>query len=405
MTAPPPGPRLIFVNRYYWPEEPATAQLLTDLAEGLAAAGRRVTVIASRRGAALPARENRRGVDIVRVASTRSGRSLAARAFDYLTFGLAARQILAALVTPGDQLVVMTDPPVLATIGAARARRAGAQVIHWLQDVHPEISLVLSGSRLLAAASAPWRRRRDAAWRAAAGCVAISGDMAGLVARHGVPPERIHVIRNWAPGALAPVPAEQNPLREAWGLRDRVAVVYSGNLGRVHILEPVLGAAAALADDPSILFLFVGDGPQRAALQAAVRVRQLPNVRFLPSQPRARLAESLSAADIHLVTLRPGCERLVFPSKVYGIAAVGRPVVYVGPVDCELGATVRAGGFGLTLPSTDVGSLAAALRGLAADRARRQAMGAAALRWSQETGGFPAARDAWHTLLGSISNG
>ncbi len=402
MTDPQRESRLVFVNRSYWPDEPATAQLLTDLAEGLAAAGRRVMVITSRRRrGAPPAREIRGGVDIVRVASTRAGRSVAARAVDYLTFALAARRALAAEIGPGDRVVALTDPPVLATIATARARRAGASVIHWIQDIHPEIGLVLSGSRLLAVASAPWVRRRDAAWRRAAACVAISADMAGFVAARGVTPERIRVIPNWAPAAESPgpVPAAENPLLDAWQLRGRFVVAYSGNLGRVHTLAPVLAAAAELRGDTGIVFLFIGDGPQRPALEAAARARGLGNVRFLAPQPRAGLAASLSAADLHLVTLRPGCERLVFPSKLYGIATVGRPLIYVGPVDCEMAATVRTGGFGLTLPPSDGAGLAAAIRALAADAPRRRQLADAALRWSRESGGLPAALAAWRALL------
>ena len=177
-------------------------------------------------------------------------------------------------------------------------------------------------------------------------------------------------------------------------------VAYSGNLGRVHALEPLLAAAAILRDEPNVLFLFVGDGPQRPALEAAAAARHLDNVRFLPPQPRAQLAASLSAADLHLVTLRPGCERLVFPSKLYGIAAVGRPVIFVGPVDCEMAATVRDGGFGVVVPPSDAGAIAGAIRRLAADAAGRRRLGDAARTWSRQTGGLSAALAAWRPLLG-----
>ncbi len=403
MTSDPPRPRVVFVNRYYWPDELATAQLLTDLAEGLAAHGGQVVVIASHDGTAgMPDRETRHGVEIVRVRSTRWGRrGLAAKAADYVTFALAARRALRARVRPGDWLVAMTDPPALAPIAASVARRANARLVHWLQDIHPEISLALSGSRLLAALSGPWMRWRDAAWRSAHTCVAISRDMAGLVGERGISPEHRRVIPNWAPGgdALAPVPADQNPLRQEWGLAGKFVVAYSGNLGRVHALEPVLAAAAQLRDEPGLMFLFVGDGPRRAALENEARKLNLTNVRFLPPQPRVRLAESLSAGDVHLVTLRPGCERCVFPSKLYGILAVARPILFVGPPACELAEAVRRTGAGLTVDINEPQALAASLRELRANAGRRDAMAQAAARWARATGGLPAALDAWMELL------
>ena len=186
MISDPARPRVVFVNRFYWPDELATAQLLTDLAEGLAAHGGQVVVITSHDGtASMPDREARHGVEIVRVRSTRWGhRGMAAKAADYLTFALAGRRALRAWVRPGDWLVAMTDPPSLAPIAASVARRANARLVHWLQDIHPEISLALSDSRLLAALSGPWMRWRDAAWRSAHASVAISRDMAGLYDRY-----------------------------------------------------------------------------------------------------------------------------------------------------------------------------------------------------------------------------
>ena len=405
MISDPARPRVVFVNRLYWPDELATAQLLTDLAEGLAAHGGQVVVITSHDGtASMPDREARHGVEIVRVRSTRWGhRGMAAKAADYLTFALAGRRALRAWVRPGDWLVAMTDPPSLAPIAASVARRANARLVHWLQDIHPEISLALSDSRLLAALSGPWMRWRDAAWRSAYACVAISRDMAGLVSERGISPEHLCVIPDWAPGGetLAPVSPAQNKLRHAWGVADKFVVAYSGNLGRVHILERVLAAATLLRDERDLVFLFIGDGPRRSALEATARTQGLSNVRFLPPQPRSRLSESLSVGDVHLVTLRAGCERCVFPSKLYGILAVARPVVFVGSPQCELAQSVRQRGAGLVISPDDPAALAAALRELRADADRRMAMAQAAARWSRETGGLSAALHAWAKLLGT----
>jgi glycosyltransferase involved in cell wall biosynthesis len=147
--------------------------------------------------------------------------------------------------------------------------------------------------------------------------------------------------------------------------------------------------------------LFIGAGPQRETLERQARLQGLNNVRFQPAQPQARLAESLSAADVHLVTLRPGCQRLVYPSKLYGIAAVARPLLYVGPLNCELARTIQQGGFGIAVPDGDAASLAGALRFLQADPAHRAVMGNAAAHWARATGGLAAAITRWEELLGT----
>jgi glycosyltransferase involved in cell wall biosynthesis len=403
-TAPAVQSRVVFLNRFYWPDEAATAQLLTDLAEGLAARGQPITVITSHDGNPETARrETNRGVDIIRVPATRWGqRRMLAKAIDHATFALGIRRAVRAEVRTGDWIVAMTDPPALAMIAAAAARRTGVGVIHWLQDLHPEIALALWPSTFLKRLCRPWIRRRNAAWKQAKACVAISRDMATAVGESGVSAKQIRVIPNWAPGgdALAPVAHERNLLRQQWELEGKFVAAYSGNIGRVHIFHPLLAAAALLRDKPEIVFLFVGTGPRRKTLELQARRQGLTNVRFQPAQPRTRLAESLSVADVHLVTLRPGCEQLVYPSKLYGIAAVARPLVYVGPLECDLARTIQQVGFGVAVSVDAPASLALAIRGLQADPERRAAMGNAAARWARDTGGLTSAVTQWEELLG-----
>jgi putative colanic acid biosynthesis glycosyltransferase WcaI len=393
-------PRILFANRVYWPDEQATAQLLTDLAEGLAARGWPVTVLTGgNRG--LPNRERRNGVDVVRVGGRQGRRPhLAAKAVAYATFTMALRTALRRTLRRGDVLVAMTDPPSLAPVASAAARRAGARLVHWLQDVHPEVGLALRPGRLRTAAWAPWRRWRDAAWQAAEACVVLGDDMARFVATRAVAAPRIRVLPNWAPGASLPraVPSEDS-LRRAWELDDRFVVMYSGNLGRVHALDPLLAAAACLRTEADVVFLFCGDGPRQPALESAAHVQGLANVRFRPPQPRDRLAETLSIGDVHLVTLRSGCERFVYPSKLYGVLAVGRPIVFVGPPHCDLAEEVLRRGAGLVAADDAPEEAAAAIRTLHDDPALRASMGRKAAEWFRATGGLPAAIAGWEKLL------
>jgi hypothetical protein len=391
---------LIFINRFYWPDEPATAQLLTDLAEALAATGERVAVIASQSGRdAAPGEEMRRGVRILRVHSTRWGeKNLAGRALDFAAFSLGALVRLARVARRGDTVVVMTDPPLLAIFAAGLARWCGARVVYWVQDIYPELAVALTGAKWLRIL----RPLRDRAWRRADACVALGDDMAAFLAGRGV--GKIAVVPNWAPTGLAPMPPEAaDALREAWGLRGKFIAAYSGNLGRVHDLMPLLDAAAALQAETGIVFVFIGGGAQRAALESTVQKRGLGNVRFFPAQPRARLAETLALGDVHFVTLRPGCEQLVFPSKLHGIAAVGRPVLFVGPRDCALARLVTGHGMGASFTRDETGLLAEAIRSLRGEPARQRAWSGAAEKFHREAGGLERAVADWRKILHSAS--
>src|SRR4051794_17745940 len=118
--------RVLFVNRFYWPDEPATGQLLTDLAEGLANRGHEVTVIASR-PVKDPARTEHNGVAIVHVGSTRrDGAGAVSKALDWATFLLGAFWKIWRHADRNMVVVAMTDPPLLAVAAwiAVRIRAA-----------------------------------------------------------------------------------------------------------------------------------------------------------------------------------------------------------------------------------------------------------------------------------------
>jgi glycosyltransferase involved in cell wall biosynthesis len=392
--------RVIFINRSFWPEETATAQLLTDLAAGLAQSGLAVTVIAGRAGEPDPHGGGGPppAVAVERIRSTRlqPAGGLAGQALDLATFWLGALARLARLLRTGDAVVVLTDPPLLGIGVAWLARLRGARCFHWVQDIYPEIAIAVGGHRSLRALIPA----RNAAWRRAEGCVTLGTDMAGSIARAGIPAGRIRIIPNWAPAGLAPAaPAAIAALRAAWGLTDAFVVEYSGNLGRVHEVASVLRAAEHLRDQPRILFLFVGGGPRRARLEREAARRGLTNVRFQPHQPRARLSAVLGVGDVHLVSLRPGCETCVFPSKLYGAAAVGRPVIFVGPVNSEVARTVTDGGWGAAFDPADSSGLAQVVADLSADPAACARLAAAALRFAAAQGGAAAAAAAWREWL------
>ncbi|OIR07349.1 D-inositol-3-phosphate glycosyltransferase [mine drainage metagenome] len=391
----------VFVNRVYWPEEPATAQLLGDLAEGLAARGHRVTVITSRPpGGQVPRTELRNGVRIVRLSCTRLGRfHVALRILDFALFHLLLQLRLLVELRRGTTLAVWSDPPLAGVAAWPVAALRSARLFHYAQDIYPEIAMRLSPHPLAARFLGLLRIPRDFAWRHSAGCVVLGSDMAALVRHRRLPADRIRILPNWAPRGLAEAkPGESAAFRASWGFGDELVVMYSGNIGRVHDLEPVLRLAERLRDADRIRFVFVGGGASRAPLEQEARRLRLENVRFLPAQPRAALASSLSAADIQLVTLKPGCESAVFPSKLYGVAAVGRPVLFIGPGNSEIAQLVAARRMGLVFERTELDSLADALRQLASDRVARAELARNAGRFHNESQGLERALNFWETV-------
>jgi colanic acid biosynthesis glycosyl transferase WcaI len=374
--------KLVFINRYYWPDRSATSQLLTDLATHLAGCGHDVRVVAGDReqdpaAARLPARTRERGVDIRRLRSSAFGRgNLLGRVLDYVIFYLGALWFVLAHVRRGDVVVAKTDPPLLGAVLSPALRLKGATLVNWLQDLYPEVAEQLGVLRP-SLFTGLLRRLRNASLRRARMNVVIGERMRERVLALA-PGAAVTVIPNWSePLECPPVPSPDNPYRRQLGLGSKVVFGYSGNLGRAHRFDALLAAGAQLRDRSDIHFLVIGDGPQLASVRAAAQ--GFPNWSFLPPQPRERLAESLGAIDVHLVSLEPELEGLIVPSKIYGVLAAGRPCIFIGSAEGEVADLLRRGDCGATVAPEDVVGLVQTLQRYATDATLRSNQGKSAL--------------------------
>lgn len=394
--------RVLAINQFYPPDHSATSQLLGELCEDLVQAGDQVSVIASQGtylgGERLPSRENRGGVRIVRPWATSLGKATKVhRMADYVSFWTTG--ILSAIwAHRPDVLLTLTTPPMIAAGVAGVGALRRIPVVSWVQDVYPDVAAAFG---LLAPSTRTYRALHAmaaATHRATARVVALSEGMAARLVAQGAPPERIRVVQNWADGRLVqPLGRAQNRFRVEYGLADRFVLMYSGNLGEGHEVATFVEAARLLRDRrPDALLLFIGEGARKA--EAERLARGLENVRFLPYQPRERLPESLSAADVHLISLREGLEGFLVPSKLYGALASGRPICYVGPAGCEVARVTRESGLGWEGRPGDARGLAAAVE-LLAEPERWARVGAAARSvFDREFDRFHAAR-RWRAVL------
>ncbi len=367
--------RIVLLNQYYAPDMAATAQLLADVGAGLARAGHEVVAVCSDRAYAsprdrYPASEVIDGVRIVRCPTSGFGRARAVgRVADYGTFLFgAARALLAA--PPADVVLCLSTPPMIAALGAVYARAAGAGFVYWVMDVYPDLAFELGVLRRGSTAGAALRILSHGLMRRADRVIALGDSMAArLAAAAGRRPEVVH---NWADGEVVrPRPGEGHPLRAEWGWDGRFVVLYSGNMGLAHEFGTVLDAAERLRDRDDDLFAYVGGGPRRAEVVAEVERRGLPNVEFRPYVERSRLGDSLTAGDVHLVTLRDGLAGLLVPSKIYGIFAAGRPTVYVGPGEGEIHDLLVEGDCGTRSAVGDVDGLVGAIETFRVDAGAR----------------------------------
>jgi len=361
--------RLIVLNRYFFPDHSATSQLLGDLMFCVAGAGVEVHVVTSRQlyddpERQLPASEIERGVFIHRVSTTKFGRSgLPGRALDYLSFYRSAYNLMRNLIQRDDVVIAMTDPPLCSILGMRATRKKGARLVNWLQDIYPEIAVELGVPLFkgpIASSVCYWR---DRSLKSAAVNVVVGEGMAERLVKRGLTSARIKVIHNWTDDTeIVPIPHKQNHLRKLWGLEDKFVVAYSGNLGRAHDFDTILAASERLRHDARIIFLFIGSGHSLDKLTNLARSRGLAaSFRFIPYQEHAFLKYSLGVPDLHWLSLKPGLEGLIVPSKFYGIAAAGRPTIAITAADGEIANLVRTNNCGRVIEPGESEKLAATI--------------------------------------------
>lgn len=369
--------RVVLLNQYYAPADAPTARLLADLGEGLARAGHEVLAICSRRAYTDPRRTHSRretllGVEVRRVWSTGFGRARRlGRIVDYATFLIGAAWTLARVRRP-EVVVSLSSPPFVAWLGVTLARFKGARSIYWVMDVYPELAFALGVLRADSWLGRLFRRLSEGTLRRCDRIVALGPAMARQLGRA----PKVAVIHNWADGrAIRPQPIAGHPLRAAAGWSERFVVLYSGNLGLAHEFDTVLRAARLLQRRPEMLFAFVGGGPRLQQVRRNAVTLGLPNVIFKPYVPQEALGQSLTSADLHLITLLDGLCGLLVPSKIYGILAAGRPTVYVGEAGGEVATILEQGRCGERVAVGDAAGLAAAIERYADDAPRREAAG------------------------------
>jgi len=177
----------------------------------------------------------------------------------------------------------------------------------------PEIASALRSNPLPGWLVRLLRRWRDASRRAARMNVVVGHRMQEYFAAQKIAADRLCVIDNWAdPAAVVPKPASASALGARLGLSGRFVVCYSGNLGRAHEYQMLLGAAEILRGDPSFAFLMIGGGAKMQLLREAVAQRGLEHFIFLSYQAREELSDSLAARMCTWQTCCPSSRALWF---------------------------------------------------------------------------------------------
>ena len=370
---------LLVISQTYVPDPAAVGQYMHEAAGEMVRRGHTVKAYASERGYDDPSRrdpkrETRNGVQIVRLPLCSFGKgSIAIRLLGGMLFCL---QVIARgmWTRKVDAILVSTSPP-MAPIAAIvlkawyRLIRFGRRVpmTFWAMDINPDqmIAMGKCGQRSLIARSFDLMIR----WtlRGSANVVALDRFMGQRLERKVPLGERLHIIPPWPlEGHLAPVPHAENAFRTEHGFNGKFVLMFSGNISDAHPVDTILEAAARLRDHPRLHLVFIGSPAGTAKIEGWAAANDAASViTTLPFQPLDRIRYSLSAADVHLVSMGDDMVGIVHPCKIYGAMTVARPVLVNGPADSHAGRIVEDYTCGWQIDNGDVDAAESLLRRLA----------------------------------------
>jgi glycosyltransferase involved in cell wall biosynthesis len=437
--------KFLIITQVFTPDPAAVGQYFDEAAQAIAGTGASVTVLTANRGYDNPderfaAKEDRNGIQIRRLPLSSFGKaSIPVRIFAQLSFLIQC--ILRGLFTPKlTDLLVSTSPPMAAItaviIGLFRPK---LKVHYWVMDINPDQAVVLGafGPKHPLVLALDWLNRRIL--KRANSIIALDRFMAARMhakltqrtedrgqksakATVGAPAPQPSVINHpqlrngitilppWPmDDHLETVPHAENHFRKEQGWDDKFVVMYSGNHSLVHPLDTILDAAEELKDDPRFVFVFIGGGKGKQAVEDRIqrskvrdqksekaisdsqnfKVSAFPKIISMPYQALDMIKFSLSAADLHIVSLGDNMSGIVHPCKIYGALSIGRPVLTLGPKESYLSdivepdqssaisdQTLQAKPVGWAIQHGDVEAAVAALKA-AADQTQdeRAAMG------------------------------
>lgn len=285
------------------------------------------------------------------------------RSANYISFSLAASIAANTRLGKVDACLVHASPATAALPAMVRKALRGTPIVVHIHDLWPD-SVLASGllRRRRLAAAVDWSLSKFClSMYKAAHAVAITapGMRAKLVSR-GVPDEKIHFVPNWADETLFHPRQASDGLSNDLGVEDRTVVMYAGNLGEYQNVEQLVRSAIQLKHRRDLLFLIVGDGVMRPALERLTATSGLTNLKFLGSRPLAEMPALISLSDLQIVSLQPlQIFETTLPSKLMSIMASARPIV--AALSGDAAEVVKSSGAGYVVPPDDSLAMATAI--------------------------------------------
>lgn len=390
---------ITIITQYFYPNLTSTAQLMTDLAKGLSQRGYSVKIFTGSQANGT-CHESLSQVNIDRAfCPVKSSTSIFNKISSSAFFILGAFIYVIFRLPRNTPLLIASNPPYAGILGICFKLFRGGEYYFLQQDIFPE-SAVMSG--IIHSPSilfSFFNYLIKLTFKYAEKIIVLTTSMQSFLGqKYPNIQQKIKVIENWAIEDIPLYDKKDNEFAKQYNLNDVFTVLYSGNIGRLHDIETIAESAKILKGTP-IKFVFIGDGAKIKVLKQAIQTYQLNNILLLPFQPREILPLSLTACDVSLVSMIPGAEYIVAPSKLYGMLAAGRAIISISSANSYIEQILTTYDCGVNSPPNNPQSLADIIRKFASEPLKVKTIGENARQLYENKYRFERALDEYEKLL------
>jgi colanic acid biosynthesis glycosyl transferase WcaI len=363
------GSRLLILSQVYVPDPASVGQHLHDFAAEMVRRGHEVIVYCSSRGYDDPARrypkfEVRDGVQIRRYSLPIYNKQKMLLRIIGSVWAMTALVLMTLFTFRVKCIFFSTSPPLIGFAATLIAMLKRVPRVYWAMDLNPDQLLAMGKLKPGSLTHRVLERINRFILKRATLTIPLDRFMHERLQTGGRKlGGEVLVMPPWPHEEVAqPLAHEANWFRDKHGLHGKFVVMYSGNHSPANPLDTLLAAAVELKDDRDIHFAFIGGGMSKPALDSFIASHKLNNVLSLPYQPLKDLRYSLSAGDVHVVSLGSEMVGVVHPCKVYGAMAVGRPILFLGPSPSHVADLLAEHDIGWQVTHGDVAGCVATIR-------------------------------------------
>jgi hypothetical protein len=352
-------PSVTILYHFFYPDDVVSARHFADLAEEFAQRGWAVKVLTSNRYCrysqkkVLARKEIWRNILIQRVsrpAWNQSRNILRLLNAAWMITGW-SWQVFRRSKT--DYYIVGSDPQFSQIIFPfLRLCIRRKQIVFWCFDLYPEAIIADNKSRIQVALARLMCHIMALCYK----FVDIAADLGPCMKRRlskYVHSCNLSTFTPWALKEPKNIPSQDQAIRYELFGKAKLGLLYSGTLGTAHDYKLFLTLARKLKTvNADIVFTFACRGNRTKELYRDLRENDV-NIRIASFAPESELEKRLAAADIHLLSLRKEWDGIVVPSKFFGSLAVGRPLLYSGSKESDIGKWIQKYECGLILDGND----------------------------------------------------